>query len=85
MNEIECLMVAMLLFRKVLERVKERGHLTAAERSQILKTIQLLTNQFLSGGILHELGQSGQLLGQFQVPRVQNGNLEQKGADADYE
>jgi len=76
MNEIQCVHVTILLFRRVLERVKERGHLTADEKAQIFRTLRLLVNQFLSGGILHELRESGELLGQFQVPRVQDGYLE---------
>lgn len=85
MNEIQCVHVTILLFRRVLERVKERGHLTADEKAQIFRTLRLLVHQFLSGGILHGLCQGGELLGQFQVPRVQDGYLENKGAEADYE
>jgi hypothetical protein len=69
-------MVTVLLFKRVLERVKERGRLTADEKAQIFRTLRLLVHQFLSGGILHELRESGELLGQFQVPRVQDGYLE---------
>jgi hypothetical protein len=69
-------MVTVLLFKRVLERVKERGRLTADEKIQIFRTLRLLVHQFLSGGILHELRQSGELLGQFQVPRIQDGYLE---------
>ena len=76
MNEIQCVMVTVLLFKRVLERVKERGRLTADEKAQIFRTLRLLVHQFLSGGILHELRESGELLGQFQVPRVQDGYLE---------
>lgn len=85
MNEIQCVHVTILLFRRVLERVKERGHLTADEKAQIFRTLRLLVHQFLSGGILHELRQSGELLGQFQVPRVQDCYLENKGAEANDE
>ena len=76
MNEIQCVMVTVLLFKRVLERVKERGRLTADEKAQIFRTLRLLVHQFLSGGILHELRESGELLGQFQVPRIQDGYLE---------
>ena len=85
MNEIQCLMVTIALFRKVLERVKVRGHLTADEKAQIFRTLRLLVHQFLSGGILNELRQSGELLGQFQMPRIQDSNLEDECANADYE
>ena len=81
MNEIQCIHVTVLLFKRILERVKERGHLTADEKAQIFRTLRLLVNQFLSGGILHGLCQSGELLGQFQVPRVQDGYLENKGTE----
>ena len=85
MNEIQCIYVTVLLFRRVLERVKERGRLTADEKAQIFRTLRLLVNQFLSGGILHGLCQGGKLLGQFQVPRVQNSHLEYKGTEANDE
>ena len=82
MNEIQCVVVTLLLLKRVLERVKERGHLTADEKAQIFRTLRLLVHQFLSGGILHELRQSGELLGEFQMPRIQNSYLEYKCADA---
>ena len=85
MNEIQCLMVTIALFRRVLERVKERGRLTADEKAQILRTLRLLVHQFLSGGILHRLCQGGELLGQFQMPRIQDSNLEDECTNADYE
>ena len=85
MNEIQCVAVTLLLLKRVLERVKERGHLTADEKAQIFRTLRLLVHQFLSGGILHELCQGGELLGQFQMPRVQNSYLEYKCANADDE
>lgn len=76
MNEIQCLLIALLLVKRVLERIRERGRLTADERMQILRTVHLLTNQILSNGLIHELGQIGELLGQLEVPRIQDGHLE---------
>jgi hypothetical protein len=85
MNEVQCLAVAVLLFKRVLEHVKYHGHLTADEKTQILMTIHLLVQQFLSCGILNKFGQVGELLGQFQVPRIQNGHLKNESANADDE
>ena len=80
MSEIECLAIAILLFKRVLERVREKGHLTVEEKSQIFKTIHILSRR-----ILYKFSQVGELLGQFEVPRVQHCYLEDKCADTDYE
>lgn len=78
MNEIQCLSVAILLFKRILERIHERGHLTANEKSQIFSSIYYISNQFLSSGILNEFSQVGELLGQFNMPWIQHQHLEQK-------
>ena len=77
MNEIQCLAVAVILFKRILERVRERGYLTVEEKFQIFATIQILTRR-----VFHELGQVGELLGQLEVPRIQHRYLEEKCADA---
>ena len=74
---VQCLAAAIILFRRILERVRDRGYLTVQEKTQIFGTIQILTRR-----VFHELGQVGELLGQLEVPRVQHGYLEQKCADA---
>jgi hypothetical protein len=73
MNEIQCLYVAVLLFKKVLETVNDRGFLTSDEKTQIFKTIRILTCM-----ILNQFGQVGKLLGQLEVPRIQDGYLEKE-------
>ena len=80
MNEIQCLAVAVLLFKRILERVREKGHLTVEEKTQIFKTIHILSFQ-----ILHKFSQVGELLGELEVPRVQHCYLEDKCADSDDE
>jgi hypothetical protein len=77
MNEIQCLAVAVILFKRILERVRDRGYLTVEEKSQIFATIQILTRR-----VFHELGQVGELLGQLEMPRIQHRYLEEKCADA---
>ena len=78
MNEIQCLAVAVILFKRILERVRERGYLTVEEKFQIFATIQILTRR-----VFHELGQVGELLGQLEVPRIQHRYLEEKCAYTD--
>jgi hypothetical protein len=80
MNEIQCLAVAVLLFKRVLERVRERGQLTVEEKNQIFTTIRILSFR-----IFHCFGQFGELRGQIEMPRVQHRYLEDKCADSDYE
>jgi hypothetical protein len=77
MNEVQCLYVATLLFKKVIKTVKERGFLTLEEKTQIFKTIRVLTCM-----ILDQFGQVGKLLGQLEVPRIQDGHLKEKCAYA---
>ena len=81
MNEVQCLFIGILLFKRVIARVLERGHLTAKEKSQIFKTIYLLTTQMamLSHGFLNEPSQLGELAGQLEMPWIQHKYLEQKG------
>jgi len=73
MNEVQCLYVAVLLFKKVLETVNDRGFLTSDEKTQIFKTIRILTCM-----ILNQFSQVGKLLGQLEVPRIQDGYLEKE-------
>ena len=80
MNEAQCLFVGFLLCKRVFERVRERGTLTADEKAQIFQTIHLLSCR-----VLHELGQAGQLLGQLEVPRVQDRDLKEECAYSDNE
>jgi len=74
---VQCLAAAIILFRRILERVRDRGYLTVQEKTQIFGTIQILTRR-----VFHELGQVGELLGQLEVPRVQHRHLKEKCADA---
>jgi hypothetical protein len=55
MNE---LLIGILLCKRVIERVRERGTLTADEKAQIFQTIHLLSCR-----VFNKLGQAGQLLG----------------------
>jgi hypothetical protein len=80
MNEIQCLAVAVLLFKRILERVREKGHLTVEEKTQIFKTIRILSFR-----MLHSFGQFGELCGQIEMPRVKHRYLEDKRADSDDE
>jgi len=75
MNEIECLAIAILLFKRILERVRERGYLTVDEKLQIFKTIHILSCR-----ILYKFSQVSELTGQFEMPRVQHCYLEEKCA-----
>jgi hypothetical protein len=84
MNAVECLYLTVLLFRRILNHVKIHGHLTRDEKAQIMNTLHLLVRQFLTSGILHELGQVGELLGEFEVPRIQHGDLEEECTDSYY-
>ena len=77
--------VCILLFRRILDHVKIHGCLNRDEKIQIMNTLHLLVRQFLTSGILHELGQVGELLGELEVPRIQNCNLEEECADSYYE
>ena len=85
MNAVECLYVAILLFRRILDHVRMHGYLTRDEKIQIMNTLHLLVHQFLTSGILHEFGQVGELLGEFEVPRIQHCNLEEERTDSYYE
>lgn len=78
MNEIECLAIAILLFKRILERFRERGYLTIDEKTQIFKTIGILSRR-----ILYKFSQVGELTGQFEMPRIQHCYLEEKCAYTD--
>ena len=77
MNE---LLIGILLCKRVIERVRERGTLTADEKAQIFQTIHLLSCR-----VLNKLGQAGQLLGELEVPRVQDCDLKEECAYSDNE
>jgi hypothetical protein len=72
MNE---LLIGILLCKRVIERVRERGTLTADEKAQIFQTIHLLSCR-----VLNKLGQARQLLGELEVPRVQDCDLKEECA-----
>lgn len=78
MNEIECLAIAILLFKRILERFRERGYLTIDEKTQIFKTIGILSRR-----ILYKFSQVVELTGQFKMPRIQHCYLEEKCAYTD--
>ena len=77
MNE---LLIGILLCKRVIERVRERGTLTADEKAQIFQTIHLLSCR-----VFNKLGQAGQLLGKLEVPRVQHCDLEEECTYSDNE
>ena len=73
MNEVQCLYVTVILFKKILKTVSERGFLTSDEKTQIFETIRVLTCI-----IFNQFGQVSKLLGQFEVPRIQDGHLKEE-------
>jgi hypothetical protein len=80
MNE---LLIGILLCKRVIERVRERGTLTADEKAQIFQIFQ--TIHLLSCRVFNKLGQAGQLLGELEVPRVQDCDLKEECAYSDNE
>ena len=86
LSPIECLLISILLFRRVVHRYNQRGLLTIQEKTQVIRTILLLTREFLSSsGILNEFGQCSKLRGEFEMPRIEYKDLKQDGADTNYE
>jgi hypothetical protein len=86
LTPIECLMISMVLFRRVVDCYTHRGFLTIQEKTQVIGTILFLTKEFLSSsGILNELGQCSKLRGEFEMPRIQYEDLKHEGADSNNE
>ena len=70
---VECTTLGFLLFKRVIETVKIRGFITRNEKIQIFKSIEFLTRR-----VIDEARQGGKFLGQFNMPGIQNSQLEQK-------
>ena len=82
MNEVECLYVAVLLFKQVIKTYNERGYIRPDEKTQIFKTICQLTNEILR---LYKFRQLGELLGEFEVPRIKDSDLKEECTETHYE
>jgi len=77
--------VAVYMCRHVIHRWQQNGgYLTYDEKTRVLNCIVHVT-RLLASCILNLGGELGKLGGQLEVPRVQNGCLEDKGANADNE
>ena len=70
------------LLRRVVRQWQRNGRLTFKEKQQVFLVVEILTAQ-LFRCISDLSSQLGEFVGEFEVPRVQHGHLENKGADTD--